>query len=407
MNQDIDVSLQTQVDSQLMEQGAFTPLELLLTSGRLVYTDYERWRMGELEFLDEALLGSPKRIRTQVDNAITYAKKIGLVEERQEFSAWNTEGESASLKLSANDTLHQLLSLRFISQQNVPQLDMFFDNPVVVLVNGIAEALIRRSLTDAERFLDQLYQQAPNHSDLAAFDQLVEALRKSVQPVTDPLTELSTLQQLVPNAKRLLSAQCRDFLVPLWRRLAEALDGVGYSGKTPDLHNSYVLAQAQDWEGVSHSILNEAGWWERETLCLRLAECGYLRQERRETLMAWCYLCWINPEEAMAVLDSGEWIDLSTVNLWHQFLELEDELELEEPLSTEEFPAWLLLTEPGLSRILSEELPKSDTRSEQLFSVVHQLVSARLSGNNERELELRKELQTLQPVLVSYLKMKV
>lgn len=399
MTQPIDTTLQSLVDTQLMEQGAFTPLELLLTSGRLVYTDYERWRQGELEFLDQAFLGSPKRIRTQVESAVAYAKKIGLVEEPQTFNSWQAGSQDQVLKLSADDSLHQLLGLRLVSQQDLPQLDMFFDNPVVVLVNGIAAALTRRTLDEAEAYLDQLYQQAPNNADLPAFDQLVDTLRRSSEPVADSAQELQSLQQLAPHAKRLLSAQCRDYLVPLWRRLAAALESQPFDPIQPDLHNSYVLAQAQDWAGVSQSIVQEAEWWQSTVLCQRLAECGYRRQERAESLTAWAYLCWQFPEQAAQLLDDGQWPDVNIVQLWHTFLETEDELELEAPFETQEFPAWWLINEPGLCRSLPQDLPWGNAPAEQLYGLVHQLLTARLEGNNEQELELRKAVQAAQPAL--------
>ena len=37
----IDIDLQTQIDTQILEQGAYAPLELLIESGRLIHGDYE------------------------------------------------------------------------------------------------------------------------------------------------------------------------------------------------------------------------------------------------------------------------------------------------------------------------------------------------------------------------------
>jgi hypothetical protein len=36
----MDIELQTQIDTQIMEQGAFVALELLIDSGRLTHSDY-------------------------------------------------------------------------------------------------------------------------------------------------------------------------------------------------------------------------------------------------------------------------------------------------------------------------------------------------------------------------------
>ena len=76
----IDPALQAQVDAQLMEQGAFTALELLIDSGRLIYSDYESWRRREIDLLDSVLMGNHEKIRTQIEQAVGYARSIGYME---------------------------------------------------------------------------------------------------------------------------------------------------------------------------------------------------------------------------------------------------------------------------------------------------------------------------------------
>ena len=390
-----------------MEQGEFTVLELLITNGRLTYSDYERWRMGELEFLDQAFLGNPERIRTQLVSAIAYATKIGLLAEPQEFNGWNMGNQARILKMSADKTLHQQLCQRFVSKQDSPQMDLFFNSPATVLANSIIDALASRSVGDAQKYLDKLYQQAPNHAELAVFDLLVDALSQSYNPVIDAGADLLKLQQLISHTKRLLGTRSRDFLVPMWRRLAGELEGCTFSNSTPDLHGSYVLAQALDWPGVSKVILGEPGWQSYETLCLRLAESGYLRRQRSEALTAWCHLCWQFSISVPGLLDTGTWPDSNITNLWYQFCGLEDQLELAEALPTEYFPAWLLLVEPGLSLILKVDLPTVDTAASHVYRVTHHLADARRERDSPRELELRKELQSRQPALLGYLKSRL
>ncbi len=203
----IEPSLQAQVDAQLMEQGAFAPLELLFNSGRLLYSDYESWRRGELEFLDGVLMGNRERTRAEIEQAVGYARSIGLVEQPQEFFAWRTEGSTGSdkpLRTSADAGLQRLIGGRYIPAQNVPQMDLFFDNPVVALANGIVRALTSRDIADAQRQLDRLYAQAPNHSDLTAFDQLLVALGHLGHPGEDARQELEFLIEVTPTARRLL-----------------------------------------------------------------------------------------------------------------------------------------------------------------------------------------------------------
>lgn len=52
---------QQAVDNLLREQGAYSPLELLLAEGRLIYGDYEAWRKGEQAYLESAYFSQRTR----------------------------------------------------------------------------------------------------------------------------------------------------------------------------------------------------------------------------------------------------------------------------------------------------------------------------------------------------------
>jgi hypothetical protein len=402
----IDPALQAQVDAQLMEQGGFAPLELLINSGRLTYGDYESWRRGEVGSLDDVLMGSPDKIRAQVEAANAYARRIGLIEQPQEFHAWQTEssGQAAkALRISADNRLQRSIATRFVPAQSVPQMDLFFDNPVVALTNGIAQALAARNAAEAQRQLDRLYAQAPNHADLAAFDQLVTALLSLAQPPADPSEALAFLQKTASNAKRLLGAQARDLLSPLWSRLGQQLQDRPFSPDVPLLHRSHALSQAQDWAGVSECVRSEAGWWKHAELCLRLAHSAFYRQQRIEALTAWSHLCWHHPTQAEQALESRSQPDGGMTALWQRFLDSEQDVEL----TVADFPAWLLLHEPGLTQHLTEDLPAGETAGEARYRCVHRLQQARRAGRKDEELVLRRTLQSDHPALFQHLKRSV
>src|ERR1700682_2902898 len=153
----IDIALQAQVDAQLLEQGAFAPLELLIDSGRLIPSDYEGWRRNEISCLDDVLMGSKEKIRAQLESAAGYARSIGLVEQLQTFYAWDsaaTDNSAEPLRISADPRIHTLIASRYVPPQSAPQMDLFFDNPVVALTNGIVRALSARNLGEAQRQLE-------------------------------------------------------------------------------------------------------------------------------------------------------------------------------------------------------------------------------------------------------------
>jgi hypothetical protein len=410
----IDTELQAQVDAQLMEQGAFAPLDLLFNSGRLMYGDYEAWRRREIDLLDEVLMGDPARILAQAQQAAEYARSIGLVEQAQEFHAWTEGGASAAgkpLRGSADPQLQRLIASRYVPAQKAPQMDLFFDNPVVALTNGIARALAARNRSESQRQLDRLYVQAPNHPDLASFDQLLGALDGAGRDVDDPAARMTLLLGIEPAARRLLGTDSRDFLAPLWRHLADALAGRSFSAAAPRLHRSFASSQAQDWAGVSESVLGEPHWWLQPQLCLRLADSSFRRRRRIEGLTAWCHLCWRNPELVAEGLEKLRQPDLSS--LWQRFLEAEEEALETAPgpsgpaLSPADFPAWLLLQEPGLARQLSEDLPTGNTPSEQHYRCIHRWVHAHKAHRDQEEMALRKELQASHPTLFGLLKRSV
>jgi hypothetical protein len=427
----VDTSLQAQVDAQLLEQGAFAPLEQLFNSGRLLYSDYEAWRRREIESLDHVLMGNTDKIKAEMEQAASYARRIGLVEQRQEFHAWHTQdagsglpaagvpaadarGGDRPLRISTDSQLQRLIGSRYIRAQNVPQMDLFFDNPVVALTNGIVQALSTRNLANAQRQLDQLYAQAPTHSDLAAFDQLLAALGRLGHPVEDPRQELAFLLDTTPTARRLLGPQSRDLLSPLWAQLADAVRSVPFDADEPTLHRSFALSQAQDWTAVGNCVLSEPGWQKHAPLCMRLVESAFNRRQRIEALAAWCQLCWRTPEQAADAANKLRQPELTA--LWQRFLEDESDPRsmgqaaaqaAEPPLTEADFPAWLLLREPGLALQLAENLPTAETTAEEHYRCVHRWIHARRAKRQSDELALRKILQAGHPALFRLLKQSV
>jgi hypothetical protein len=395
-----DSALQAQVDAQLLEQGAFSPLQLLFDTGRLDYADYERWRRGEVAGLDEVLMGSVEKITTQLRAAAAYASRIGLVEETQAFSAWSTD---RALHISDTVALARLIGCRYAPRQQAPQMDLFFDNPVVALTGGIAAALSRRNLDEAQRQLDRLYAQAPNHANLTAFDRLLEAASHLERPIQDARGELAFLLETAPLAKRLLGSQAGDLLTPLWRQLAQALHGVAFQAQTPTLHRSFASMQAQDWASVADAVRAEADWQGHPPLCLRLAQSGFHRQHRVDSLTGWFQLCWRAPDHAAELLDNGRQPDPAIDRLWRQFTGDD----ASGALTAQDFPAWMLLLEPGLTQLLPVDLPTGRTGGGSHYRCVHRWIHARRTGQTAEEMAQRKALLASHPLLFEWLKRSI
>lgn len=404
----IDADLQAQVNAQLLEQGTFTQLELLLASGRLAYSDYENWRRGELEYLDDALMGSPHKIRAQLEHAGLYARSIHLVEQIQDFHAWADAGGQCRLKVSRDPALTKLISTRYLPAQSIPQMDLFLDNPVAALTNGITRALATGQREAAHQQIDRLYAQSPNHTDLAGYDQLLSALDRLQQPVLDASETLAFLTATSPVAKKLMGSQWRELMAPLWRQLASALEHAPYDPTTPQLHHSLALAQAQDWPRTIAAVRDEPTWWQHCELAMRLAQAGTLSHQREASLSGWFALCWHHPTAAAAALDKPPFPIGSLGTDWFSFVDVADSLESEDDtaatLDAHHFPAWMLIHEPGLAQLLGAALTTTQTEGAQLYLCVHNWLQARRERRNTQEIDLRRQLQTLHPALFRYLK---
>ncbi|MFI4884918.1 MAG: hypothetical protein ACHQIF_05070 [Steroidobacterales bacterium] len=393
--------LQAQVDALLLEQGAFAPLELLLAAGRLLYADYEAWRRGEVGALDEVLMGRREAVREELEAAAAYARALGLVEQPQELAvAPYSGGASRALRVSNDPRLAALLAGRHVPARSAPQMDLFFDNPVAALVNGLAHAIAAADAAAAARQLDRLYAAEPNHPDLPAFDRLLDALGRRVRPVADCRAELEFLTAIGPDAWRLLGARARDMLVASWRHLAEALRPQPYSPDAPRLHASHAWSEAQAWDEVRASVLAQPQWWRHVPLAVRLIDSALRRRRRAEALSGWFQLCWYAPERAPEALDAVKFPELHA--LWQRFLETEEgslAAAAWPALGPVDFPAWLLLDEPALARALPAELPTGASAGEEHYRLVHRWTMARAARQAEEDMALRKALKAHQPAL--------
>ncbi|MCF6338706.1 MAG: hypothetical protein L3J84_12295 [Gammaproteobacteria bacterium] len=393
MTQDI----QHQVDQLLLEQGEYLPLEFLLQEGRLLYADYEAWRNGEFDYLDETLFGDPEHIKQQLMQAADYLQRRGWKTETVTYHSWS-DNSTQALRFSQNNALNQCFLQRYHKPEDQPQMDLFTDAPATSLFNGITQALIDRNPAEARRLLEQLYDTTPDHVRLGELEQLVEAAEDLNTPSEDVATDMQMLQQtLIPLAKSLLGKNSRNLLIPLWRRLSAALQNQPYQSAKPTLHLSYTASQSMDWETVCRAVENESYWHTDAALLLRHARaCEYLHQ-KPEALLSWFKLCWQFPEQCDIYASSN---DHELRQQWIHFLELDPEI----PAQT--FPAWLLLAKPGLIQQLPEPEPMSKVACPASYITLYQLQQERMQSHAEsgsdNTMAMRTQLKQQDPELFQH-----
>lgn len=378
----MDQEIQTEVDRLLLEQGDYSPIELLLAQGRLFQEDLEAWRGGDAGPLEEALFGDPDGIRDQLQAAAEYAGGIGLEAEERHYRAW---GGGAKLRCATTTALDTLLRTHYLRPAERPQLDLFMDGGSAALISGVTQALADRDPDEAQRALQRLRDDDPGHAQLGALERLVEGARG--EPHDDPAAELKRIEgELQPLAEELLGSDARAYLTPLWQRLHEALAGAPFDPDQPRLHPSHSAERLGRWEEVLTHIEHIAQWRDHGELLRRHARAAERTQHPHTALADWFQLCWRHPDESDAIDDeaSSEWR-----GLWRDFLDLDTEL------PEARFPAWLLLQRPGLAGRLSDGDLEGAPESFQLLKSV---IVAHLNGDATL-VERRKALKESDPEL--------
>ncbi|KPJ93875.1 MAG: hypothetical protein AMJ53_06385 [Gammaproteobacteria bacterium SG8_11] len=378
----MEPELQQRIDQLLMETGEYSPLELLLAESRLMYSDYEAWITGDIEFLEDALFGDPEHIGSMLLQAQIYASKLPMLS-AVSAAPPPRQNPSGTGSFSRNNHLNKLFHTVYRKKQEEPQLDLFMDGGASNLVNGITLALSQNNASEARRLLEQLYDLQPDHSKLNDLETLVKFTEQSLDANKDTAGEVDYLQNhLTALAQAHLAQHARDYLVPQWRRLTNALATLPFDPAHPKLHASFTALQALDWHQAKKAIERESHWRQNPILLLRHVQTCTRLWQTAQSILSWFYLCWRFPQSAD--IDEAQ-ADRDLKNAWLDFLELEPEL----PVGA--FPAWHLLNKPGLLNILPES---EDTVIEnELYQIIHRLLEAKQARDETQEIALRQQLQ--------------
>ena len=365
----IDHQLQQRIDQLLMETGEYSPLELLLAEGRLLYSDYEAWINGDIECLEDTLFGDPEHIRTMLQQARDYASKLPMLQ-AQPFTASSQQTSLSTRLFSRNPQTNNLFNTVYRKATDQPQMDMFVDGGTGNLINGITLALSQGDFAEARRLLEQLYDVQPDNAKLNDLEILVQFAEQPLGVNRDIAGELDFMQNhLTALAQAHLAQRAREYLIPQWRRLTTKLSDHVFDPAQPNLHASFTGIQALDWSSVKQAIEQESQWRKSPVLLARHAQA--------------CTRLWLPAQ-----------VDSDLKNAWMDFLELEPEL----AVST--FPAWHLLHKPGLINTLPEH--QEDTPWDELYQAVYRKLKAQPSGNSTYDIDLRQQLQEINPVFFQH-----
>ncbi len=379
------------IDTQLSQQGQFCLLDWLLADNYLPYEDYEKWRYGELKDLDDAFLFDRKALHQLINESRNHCHDLGLINESQSYYAWGGDHQILSIT-TENSEYNRELGQVWLRPQDRPQLDLFLDNSAQIAENAVLDALAGRQFEPAQTALQNL---AELNSECAKLGGYQDLINYGLHAQTNPLINEEMLdaeqqglqQEVLPLAHDVLGVHARDYLSFAWRRLANSMQNTPFNPDQPQLHASLALLTIPDYPATVKCLTAESSLFQQPVLMERLITSYNALHQHENELIQWCLLVELDADFTERALEKFR--SQRVFALWQDFWEINDDW------PTSQFPAYILIRQPGLLHHLDNfpTLRLSSSRT------TIRLLRKRLAG--EDEIIARKELQALSPMLLS------
>ncbi len=378
------------IEQQLSQQSRFCLIDWLLAGSQLFYADYEAWRYGRQNNLDESLRLDKPALEALINDTEKQCRELGLVCEPQEFYRWDSD-QRILLMASQNSQQHRQLTQYWLRPQDLPQMDLFLDNSAQVAENVFLEALGSRQFDSAQQLLQKLSQLNPECSRLGGYQDLTNyGSHLQTHPVIATEALAAELQGLKneahPLAQEVLGSGARDYLAFAWRRLANNLQDAPFDPQQAELHQSFALLQIPDYPAVINRLTDDAGLYQQPLLLERLAISYSALRQDENALLIWCLMMELSSDYTETALERYKTHKIH--QLWLDFWDLD------EGWPCMHFPAFVLARQPALVHHLADLPPLRQPTSQAMATLLQQ----RLRG--EDEIAARERLQALSPALL-------
>ena len=396
------MSIESTVYRLLVDRQEYSPVDLLKAEGQLSDELYRAWRTGEIPSLDEAF-EDVQRIRALLQSASSFVEALGLVAERVTYHGLDDYSENP-LIASMDPHLNEALGYRHRPADS-HQPDLFLDGGKTASINALCNALLARDANQAGDALQRASDLIPDYKYRGHAEKLISAL--ATPAPEGPVHGFEVLERMerdwLPAAGEFLGgARGHIVLAPLWLDIGLALEPAGFDPEYPNRHASYAFEQARAWQRLKQAVLAVPAFRTHPVLLARLAGAESRLANRTEALEYWFAMCLLAPDEFSKLVESSKFEEPGVARGWQLAI---TEIDVDEELSAEWFPAWMLVHEPGLARALSDMAGESPP--ERAFNLVRALLLMPHEENvkvDPRSILLRRELQELHPGLLrSYL----
>lgn len=282
---------------------------------------------------------------------------------------------------------------------SVMQLDLFADGRDVVLRNAAISALLARDEAVARRSLAALAGERPDDALLPSLACLLEAMSKPQPLLRTHELAAAAIDELdgsiTPMAvKALPRLAVHDWLVPLWRALAQAMADLPYRAAEKPVHAAVAWLRAGDWRETEAAVSTIPSW---RRIPAPLAWMAQARFAQGNLAPAWpllAELAWLAPQRFDELARS-----LDSPVLTRLLRAFDGVMEVDSPGDLAWFPAFVLLAEPVHAEALRESRMSRGSAPERTMRLVLQLLDLERQGRHAEIVASRKKLRDLHSAL--------
>ena len=119
-NEELRKKVHAAMYSLIKEKGVASPTEVLIAIGVLSKENYERWRMGKVDYLERVCQINLSKLSTINREIRAFAKKNNLKPSWTDYRRWG-KGQSTRLRFSksGDENIERSYATHYISQQKV------------------------------------------------------------------------------------------------------------------------------------------------------------------------------------------------------------------------------------------------------------------------------------------------
>jgi hypothetical protein len=202
--------IQNQVDLILFEEGSFSPLNWLLREGHLDYNDYQKWRKGESEYLEDHF----KTSSIEIIPVLKVAQDYACSQKFESFKHIYTSTASHALRFCRSSTNDLIFTTVYEPAKDRMQMDLFYDSASACTEFDLIRAIIDKRSIEIPDLMTKIKSSSPEKHQ--QFTRLLAFEKNILQTKKASDKKIKLLQTATLLAFDILGRFAHDFLSPLW-----------------------------------------------------------------------------------------------------------------------------------------------------------------------------------------------